>query len=198
MRVGIDLDNTIVCYDGLIHAAAVEQGLVPADLAPTKSAVRDHLRATGREPLWTELQGYIYGPGMERAKPFPGVIDFIATAAAQGAEVVIVSHRSRRPYLGPPHDLHASARGWLGRHLGAALALDRQVHLAETKADKIARIRELSCDWFIDDLPEFLSEADFPREVRAVLFDPTDAVPVPRPEVTRAASWAAVRKMLFP
>jgi hypothetical protein len=198
MRVGIDLDNTIVCYDGLIHAAALEQGLVPADLAPTKSAVRDYLRATGREPLWTALQGYVYGPGMERAEPFPGVLDFVAHAGARGAEVVIVSHRSRTPYAGPAHDLHASARGWLGRHLGDALSIERQVHLAETKADKIARIRQLSCDWFIDDLPEFLGETDFPRTVRAVLFDPTGAVPVPRPDVTRAASWAALQTLLFP
>src|SRR5438128_841863 len=100
MRIGIDLDNTIVCYAGLIHAAAVEQGLVPAGLPATKSAVRDHLREAGREPLWTALQGYIYGPGMERASAFPGAIEFIRAAGAQSAEIMIISHRSRVPYLG--------------------------------------------------------------------------------------------------
>ena len=29
MLIGVDFDNTIVCYDGLFHRVAVEQGLIP-------------------------------------------------------------------------------------------------------------------------------------------------------------------------
>ena len=29
MRIGIDFDNTIACYDGVFHAAALETGSDP-------------------------------------------------------------------------------------------------------------------------------------------------------------------------
>lgn len=64
MRLGIDFDNTIVCYDELFHRVALEQGLIPADLPVNKSEVRNHLRRVGKEPLWTEMQGSVYGARM--------------------------------------------------------------------------------------------------------------------------------------
>ena len=67
MRIGIDLDNTIVCYDHVVHRAAVARGLVPTDLPVSKGAVRDYLRRCGHENTWIELQGYVYGSGMADA-----------------------------------------------------------------------------------------------------------------------------------
>ncbi|NDC63388.1 MAG: hypothetical protein EBZ59_05240, partial [Planctomycetia bacterium] len=103
--IGIDFDNTIVCYDGVFGRLAVEQGLVPPAAATSKTAIRDHLRALGREDRWTELQGAIYGPRMMDAPPFPGVLEFFAACRAAGTPVAIVSHRTRFPYLGERHDL---------------------------------------------------------------------------------------------
>jgi hypothetical protein len=57
MLLGLDFDNTLVCYDGAFHQVARERDLVPADLPIVKEQVRDHLRAEGREDDWTELQG---------------------------------------------------------------------------------------------------------------------------------------------
>ena len=53
MVIGVDFDNTIVCYDDLFHRIAVEQGLVPARLEPRKNEVRDFLRNAGQEAAWT-------------------------------------------------------------------------------------------------------------------------------------------------
>ena len=78
MRIGIDFDNTIVCFDTLFHRAAVEKSLIPADLPLSKTSVRDYLRREGREEAWTELQGYVYGVKIHDAAPFPGVLEFFA------------------------------------------------------------------------------------------------------------------------
>ena len=56
MRIGVDFDNTIACYDGVFHAAALERGLIPASVATDKTSVRDYLRALGRDAAFTELQ----------------------------------------------------------------------------------------------------------------------------------------------
>jgi phosphoglycolate phosphatase-like HAD superfamily hydrolase len=104
MRIGIDFDNTIVCYDGVFHAAALERGLIPADHPRDKNSVRDYLHGQNRHDAFTELQGYVYGTRMDLAALYPGVLNFIAAAKARGNEVFIVSHKTRHPFLGPRHD----------------------------------------------------------------------------------------------
>src|SRR5215475_11855482 len=111
MRIGIDFDNTIACYDGVFHAAALERGLIPAGLGSDKNAVRDHLNSNGRADDFTELQGYVYGARMDLASLYPGFGGFVATARKVGHDLFIVSHKTRHPILGPRHDLHAAARG---------------------------------------------------------------------------------------
>ncbi len=174
--IGIDFDNTIVCYDDVFARVAVELGLVPADVATSKTAIRDHLRAIGEEDRWTELQGTIYGPRMSDAPPFPGVFEFFQACRAAGVPVAIVSHRTRFPYRGVRHDLHAAARDWLvrqGFHDSAGIGLPNdRVFFEETKEAKLARIADVGCTHFIDDLPELLAHPLFPRDVRRILFDP--------------------------
>jgi len=174
--IGVDFDNTIVCYDDVFARVAREQGLVPPEAATSKTAIRDHLRSIGQEDRWTELQGTIYGPRMMDARPFPGVIEFFAACRAAGLPVAIVSHRTRVPYLGPRHDLHAAARDWLARHgfhdpAGIGLP-GEQVFFEETKEAKLARVAAVGCTYFIDDLPELLAHPLFPAQVRRILFDP--------------------------
>jgi len=95
MRIGIDFDNTIVSYDALFHKVARERDLIPHDTPVNKVAVRDHLRQIGKEELWTEMQGYVYGARMDEALAYPGVIDFLSSATAAGHELAIVSHKTK-------------------------------------------------------------------------------------------------------
>src|SRR5687768_16860309 len=76
MRLGIDLDNTIISYNSLFAQLAVESGLVPPDVATNKQSIRDYLRRQGQEDRWTELQGIAYGSRIEEALPFPGIYEF--------------------------------------------------------------------------------------------------------------------------
>lgn len=187
MRIGIDFDNTIVCYDGLFHKIAVAERLVPRDCGPTKTEIRDHLRAAGRERDWTALQGRVYGTGISQAQPFRGAIQFLSDPPS-GCEIWIVSHRTRRPYLGDDMDLHAAARTWLSCH-GLDDLLDAGVvHFEETREAKLKRIAAIGCDAFVDDLPEFLADPEFPSEARRILFDPA-GVHAPNPLYVCCGSW---------
>ena len=100
MVIGVDFDNTIVCYDELFHRIAVERGLAPADLEPRKNEVRDFLRNAGQEAAWTELQGYVYGPGMAEAPVFSGAIEFFVRAKRSELPIYIISHKTRNPVVG--------------------------------------------------------------------------------------------------
>jgi hypothetical protein len=199
MRVGIDFDNTIACYDGVFHAAALERGLIPVDLARDKNSVRDHLNGSGRKDDFTELQGYVYGARMNLVSSFPGFADFIAVAQGAGHELFIVSHKTRHPLLGPKHDMHAAARGFLlDRGLigeGAAKIDPARVFFELTKEAKVARAASLGCEMFIDDLPEILAMPGFPEGMRKILFDPDNQFAGShdgKAKLDRRSSWAAI------
>ena len=175
MRIGIDFDNTLVSYDELFHKVAIEREAVPASLQQTKLAVREYLRRIGREDVWTEMQGHVYGARMDEATAYPGAIEFLKWAARQGASVLIVSHKTRHPYMGPRHDLHAAARSWVEHHLRdgeRALVKAEDVYFELTLEEKLARIAACACDYYIDDLPEVLRAPGFPMNTRRILFDP--------------------------
>ncbi|QND70354.1 hypothetical protein [Tardiphaga robiniae] len=197
MRIGIDFDNTIACYDGVFHAAALENGLIPADLGRDKNSVRDHLNGSGRKDDFTELQGYVYGARMELVSPYPGFADFVRAALNAGHMLSIVSHKTKHPILGPKHDMHAAARGFLEAR-GLMGTSEGQINPANvffelTKEDKVARAASLGCEVFVDDLPEILAMAGFPDGMRRVLFDPESQFAGREAAgVERLMSWAAI------
>ncbi len=178
MRIGIDFDNTIACYDGVFHAAALERGLIPHDLDRDKNSVRDHLNGSGRKDEFTELQGHVYGARMDLVSPYPGFSTFVAAANAAGHALFVVSHKTRTPMLGPAHDLHAAARGFLEAKglagTGPGQIAPENIFFEVTKEEKVARAAALGCDVFIDDLPEILLMSGFPDRMQRILFDPED------------------------
>lgn len=190
MRIGFDFDNTIVSYDTLFHRVAREQGHIPANIPMNKNAVRDYLRAQGREAVWTQMQGYVYGARMNEAAAYPDAISVIEALGKAGHELTIISHKTKKPYEGPAYDLHKAARGWIETHLrsttGEALIPVERIFFIETKPEKIAKIGELACDVFIDDLPEILLHEGFPQRTRRFLFGP---VAQHNAQWTHVADW---------
>ena len=175
MRIGFDFDNTIVSYDELFYQVATEQELVPSDLPKNKIAVRDYLRSIDNENAWTEMQGYVYGSRMKDAIEYPDVIEFIKLARDKDITMFIVSHKTKYPFAGPKYDLHDAARDWIENSLiddKTALIASDHIFFELTKEEKIARIAECKCDYFIDDLPEILKMPGFPERTQRILFDP--------------------------
>ena len=195
--VGLDLDNTIICYDELFHTLAVEHGYIASDTKVAKRAVRDAMFAAGYHDQWTELQGLAYGERLSEAKPFPGVRCALRSLHARGVELRIVSHKTRVPARGAPVDLRSAAMRWLiaqeivdpgrtGIHEG-------RVYFENDREAKAERIRTLGCTHFIDDLREFLLAPDFPQGVRRFLFDPTGDASGD-PAVETVGHWDRVRE----
>ena len=192
MRIGIDFDNTIACYDGVFHAATLERGLIPSNIGRDKNSVRDYLNGAGHADAFTELQGHVYGARMELVAPYPGFADFVTSARRAGHELFIVSHKTRLPILGAKHDLHAAARGFLTARglIGEGTIDPANVFFELTKEAKVDRIAALRCDAFIDDLPEIFALAGFPKATRTILFDPADQFGDGK--FDRRVSWAEI------
>jgi hypothetical protein len=177
LLIGIDFDNTIICYDHVFHRLALESGLIPSDLPAGKNIIRNHLRSEGKEDLWTEMQGLVYGDKIIEAESYPGVHDFLCYCKLQNIPTCIVSHKTRHPYRGPRYDLHEAGLRWLYAkgfldEVKSGIS-SRQVYFELTKEEKIQRIVSLKCTHFIDDLPEILLAVGIPDNIKKILFDPS-------------------------
>ncbi|HSX10426.1 MAG TPA: hypothetical protein VLF94_01735 [Chlamydiales bacterium] len=192
LRIGIDFDNTIACYDGVFHKAAVEKKLIPSSVAPSKGAVRDYLRSIGKEDAWTELQGYIYGARMDLARPYPHVDRFLALCHNKQIATSIISHKTLTPFLGPKYDLHKAAKTWIDEQ---RFPWTPTAFFELTLEEKLKRISLQGCTVFIDDLPEVLAEKHFPPAVQKVLFDP-NRLYSPTGDYFYATSWDEIIQAL--
>jgi hypothetical protein len=201
VRIGIDFDNTIICYDGVFAAAAHRRGLMPGGWMRSKIQVREYLRSQpGGEHAWQGLQGWVYGKGIGDAEIYPGVLDFLVACRQTRSDVYIVSHKTRFGHQDPDRvDLREAAREWL-RAAGLigggspALGID-DVHFEDTQAAKVERLAMLNLDVFIDDLADVFEQPHFPRDVRSILFDASgSAQPGPYQSL---ASWDEIRRAVF-
>jgi hypothetical protein len=170
LRIGIDFDNTLVCYDESFVAIAREEKLVPANGNFTsKLDIRGAVRALPEgEHQWQRLQGLVYGRLINRARLFDGVLHFFATAANySNTEIVIISHKTELAHHDPMKtNLHDAAQEFL-KNNGLAAA---QAFFEPSREKKLARIAQQDCNVFIDDLPEVLLDSKFPDKCRKILF----------------------------
>lgn len=201
MRIGIDFDNTIICYDQIFHKIAFEKGLIHKALPADKSSVRDYLRSQDKEGLWTEMQGYVYGKRLFEADPFPGVINFFKTCSVKSIPIFIISHKTRYPYVGKKYDLHQAAFRWL-ENKGFFSSDEFNIPISHvffelSKREKIDRIHSLDCDFFIDDLPEFLIELGNSKNLNRILFDPWGNKKNTDRNLNRSMTWNEIMNYIL-
>ena len=201
VRIGIDFDNTIICYDKVFAAVARQRGLVPEGWEGLKTDIRDHLRSRdGGELAWQGLQGFVYGKGIGGAELYPGVREFLAACRQAGAKVYIVSHKSQYGHQDPDRtDLRDAAHSWLCQAslidvADAALSAG-DVYFEDTQAAKIDRLAALNLDIFIDDLVDVFEQPHFPTTTRPILFTQSQR-PCPA-QCKPIATWDEIRHEVF-
>ena len=173
--LGLDFDNTLVCYDNLFYQLALEKNLIDKGVPATKTAIRNSLRSRNLEDTFTMLQGEVYGLNILRAEPAVGMIEALKEIHKRGVKMVLVSHKTKTPYKGPKYDLHEAARSWLIKTnlLGESSILnwtEKDIYFEDTKEKKIERIKSCMCTYYIDDLPEILTA--LPCEVKKIHYKP--------------------------
>lgn len=201
MRVGIDFDNTLVCYDDVFLKTALGGKLLPADFAGNKQDVRDTIRRVSGDWAWTELQAEVYGRRMAEARMIEGAADFVATCRDSGVPVHIVSHKTQFAAADPGGpDLRAVALDWMeanGFFRKEGLNLSRaDVFFESTREEKCQRIAALACTHFIDDLEEVFNEPCFPKGVQSFLLHRGDG-PRPHGPFTVMPAWNAITRAIF-
>lgn len=201
MVIGVDFDNTLICYDQAFHQVARGEGLIQPGTPVTKRAVRDVVRqGPGGDLAWQRLQFQVYGPSIRQSRPAPGAREFLARCSREGIQVFLISHKTEFASLDPGGtSLRQAALDWLEAEAffqGTALS-PQAVRFGATRAEKLAHIREMGCTLFIDDLEEVFREPGFPAQVQGILYAPDRERLTGLPGVTLARSWTAVTDLVF-
>jgi hypothetical protein len=200
--IGVDFDNTLVDYGDILHAAAVERGLIPPSARKDKNGIRDRIRGLrDGESEWRKLQALVYGARIGEARLFEGADLFLTRCKRMGIPVYIVSHKTEYAAAGEEGiNLRASALAWMTaqgffRADGFALSAE-MVFFDSTRLEKVQRIRLLACTHFIDDLEETFLEETFPAAVDKILFAPQRRQAALR-GVRIMGSWREICAYLF-
>ena len=120
MRVGIDLDNTLISYDQAFQRVGKEEGLLPASFEGNKAAVKRALLAERPDGLlWESLQGLVYGRRIDAAVLFDGVAGFLEACRTRAD---VGGHRQ-------PQDRACASRPAYDRSADGGAALDGEQSL---------------------------------------------------------------------
>lgn len=204
MRIGIDFDNTLACYDPVFTRLAQERGLIGPDEQGTKQGLRQLIRRKENgELLWQQIQGEAYGLRMQEAEQFIGEDQFLRRCAATpDIDIFIVSHKTEFGHFDKTQtNLRDAAYLWMcnqGFFDPMSYAIP-QNHLffESTQQEKLARITDLHCDIFIDDLLELFSSPFFPQNTKRILFANTGNCESIAQVDAVCASWAEIEDCVF-
>ena len=194
MKLGIDFDNTIVCYDYLFYREALSLGLIPKGLLPNKNLIREYVRGHEGENQWVLLQSIVYGKNIHDAEPFPGIIEFIRQARNY-MEICIISHKTNSTILDKEVNLIEAAKRWLHVNKISQLLPDHGIYFENSRENKISRIKEMNCDLFIDDLLDIFLHHNFPDKTQKILFDPFKFYRS-NPNINTVSSWAQINNLI--
>ena len=102
------------------------------------------------------MQGEVYGLRILEADPAEGMLEALKTLKTRNIKMILISHKTKTPYKGPPYKLRESAMLWLEKYgFFDKHGLDwstEDIFFEDSIDKKIDRIRNTSCDYFIDDL----------------------------------------------
>ncbi|VAX14601.1 hypothetical protein MNBD_GAMMA24-951 [hydrothermal vent metagenome] len=198
MRIGVDLDNTLIYYDRLFKKLAVSSGLVTQNWTGDKAKIRKHIRELSNgEHRWQQLQGCVYGEAIEDADAFSGAIRFLWRAKHKGHKVFIVSHKTKFAHHDSSVNLREQALKWLANNkiYGASTCnLVDDVFFLPTKEKKIEKFNDLKLDVIIDDLVEIIEHPFLDKHINAILFSSND---IEKNNLNRFSSWSGIDNYLL-
>ena len=169
MRVGIDLDNTIINYSKVFLKICNKYNLKINKENP-KVKLKNYIRKNISKEKWTEIQGKVYGKEILTANIFQNFNSFIRFAKRNNIDVTIISHKSKYPILGKKINLHLKALQFLKKKINLKLIKNKNIYFETSMKNKIEKIKECECDYFIDDLLEVFKNKKFPKTTEKLLF----------------------------
>ena len=200
MRLGIDLDNTLICYDGVFLECSKYLGFTPETFKGGKREIKNYLhqRVDG-EKHWQKLQGQVYGRWINNATLYSGAYRFLWRCKARGFSVEIISHKSEYGHFDneyiPLRDVAIDFLTQAGIYSSNDQSMIDNIQFCSNQEEKILCISEKNFDWFVDDLPEIFKSKQFPIDTKRIIFDPTGEKSLHNSDTS--GSWSVIESRVL-
>ena len=176
MRIGVDLDNTLINYQRSFLASASHLNIYLPLTINTKPKIQEYLRLKSEgEIIWQKLQGLAYGKfAIKHAEVYPGVKRFLWRCRERGHKVIIVSHKTEYGHHDPEKIALRQVALDLLHMNGIAVKEDHFIECVkfnDTYQDKILFIKNQCFDWFIDDLIQVVIDLKECSQLKTIHFN---------------------------
>ena len=199
IRIGIDIDNTIISYDKAFQLGAIASGLVAKNCKLNKQALRNEIRKQPNgESKWQKLQGYVYGVGINEAVIFPGVYRFLWRCRERKIEVETVSHKTEFGHYDiKKTPIRDSATNFLINQglLDNNNPLIKNITYKNTKKEKLDYIKQQNYEWFIDDLEEIIFSEELENQ-KGIIFSNSNLSIIDSNKII-ARSWEEISQSIL-
>ncbi|MBC8226214.1 MAG: hypothetical protein H8E74_03635 [Gammaproteobacteria bacterium] len=178
MKIGIDLDNTIISYNEAFLSIAKKQRFIDKNIYGSKQEIKEIIQNNHKgEIIWQKLQGLVYGKYIDEAKIYQGFKRFVWRCYFQNISVYVISHKTEFGHQDKENiPLRKAALNFLKSN---ELITDidgrffKEIHFTSTREEKIDKINEYQFDWFIDDLQEVICHKNINHTTNKILFSNT-------------------------
>ena len=93
--IGVDLDHTIVCYDGIFEFILKKFDKKISVKGLDKKKFNQKILRFGGLKKWHEIQALIYGKYIKVAKIYPGFFEFLILSKIRKNRLFIISHKTK-------------------------------------------------------------------------------------------------------
>ncbi len=207
MKIGIDLDNTIIDYTPAFNKYVLAKKILnkknfnyPLETFDKSYLKSKILELKNGEIEWQKIQGQIYGKFINLAKIYPGFHRFLLLAKNRKIEIFIISHKT---YFGhfDKHKipLRKVALKFLEKNLlfnnELSSLLKHNIYFADTRQKKIEIINKLNLDYFIDDLKEVLLHPHFNKKTKKILINNNKIIS--NNKISILSNWGKINNYFF-
>ena len=188
MRIGIDLDNTIIDYsNSFLHGvidnhffSQLKVNKILKDNISNKISIKELVKIEVQkfgngEKKWQILQSKVYGDFIKFASINSEIYKFFTFANINNFEIYIISHKTKYGHYDKSKKLlRLAALNFLKNKkiIAKNMINKKNIYFASTLDEKIKKISELKLDYFIDDLKKVLNHKKFPRKTKKIHFSP--------------------------
>jgi hypothetical protein len=172
LRIGIDLDNTLINYSKSYPAIIKE--LNSKTQLKKRSEIKQYLKSLDDSNIefeWRKFQSYLYTKGLEYAYPSFS-IKLLLRILFKSNEIFIVSHKTEFTSVEfGKQNLRLISMQWLKHHrlVPEYLALDN-IYYCKSQEEKISKINSLNLDVLIDDLDTIIYSSNLDSKIKKILF----------------------------
>ena len=201
MIIGIDLDNTIINYDETFLKIAIKKKLILKSEIITKELLKKQIIKKSNIEKWKEIQGIAYGKNIFQSRIMNFFLDFLILCKLRNFKIFIISHKTKYGHYDNETLLREKAYKFLlsKKIINSNISPINKSHIffCDTLEDKIVKIKQLKCDFFIDDLKKVLLHKSFPKFTKPIYLDRKSDNFNSKGSIIKFKSWSEIISHFF-